>query len=514
MTDDPNNFLNELPIWKLKLVAAEFRIDVSNCRYKRDYVERIRSKKLTQAQVHGAITKAKKTSAAKKEDASQDEQIEKDIESIADKPVEITELPSEEEKSIERNIDEALTMRPSFFDIDSTAQSAYNRMILGDFYQALKTNRDARLKSLEIISNFEVYSAAISIRAADELLARLREKKTMDPNLRTALAAAKKAFIAGSPRLREQALESLETLACKTYEAAMSESDRDAEELRGLLADYESFGTRTEEARRFLDIAAQAKQAFDTSEYNKLVRNARQSAEVAKEFRRKEIENTFGLVRASAEEARQVGISVEKAEVTIAEAKSAFDSGQFKRAVELLAAVEHSTDSAHLEQIKQRKDLEASQARRVSASVLRHEQALSEARTYGIEVGEAATHLGSAKAALSRKDLVAAAKFSRRMEEVMPPVEKELDHVRIEKGVLTRVADTRCDSCGSESMYAFSDGSKKCTDCLQVFPVQRAAVAVAASPQQTQVVKPSASGPAPAPALQEEPKKKRGFFRW
>lgn len=504
MTDDPNNFLNELPIWKLKLVASEYRIDVSNCRYKRDYVEKIRSKRLTQVQVSGAIAKSRKASASKKADSEQEALIEEDIEQIAEKPAEIIELPAEEEKVIERNIDEALTMRPSFFDIDSTAQSAYNRMILGDFYQALKTNREARLRSLEMISNFEVYSAAISIRAADELLARLRQKSSMDPNLRTALAAAKKSFIAGSPRLREEALESLETLACKTYEAAMSESDRDAEELRGLLADYESFGTRTEEARRYLDIAAQAKQAFDTSEYRNLVRTARRSAEVARESRKKEIENTFELVRASADEAKEIGVSTDRAEASMREAKSAFDDGQFKRAVELLAAVENSVDSAHLEMMRQRRDLETSQTRKVSAAILKHESAISEARLYGIEAQEAATHLGSAKAALSRNDIVAAAKFSRRMEDVMPPVEKELDHLRIEKGVLTRVADTRCERCGSGSIYAFSDGSRRCTECRSLYPVQRP------SPQPRQAPTP---GTVPIQQPQQEPKKRRGFFR-
>ena len=507
MTDDPNNFLNDLPIWKLKLVATEYRIDVSACRYKRDYVEKIRTKRLTQAQVNGALSKAKKA-PAEKDDSGQEASLKQDIEQIAGRSVEIIELPAEEEKTIEKNIDEALTMRPSFFEIDSTAQSAYNRMIVGDFYEALKTNRDARLRSLEMISNFEVYSAAISIRAADELLVRLHGKKSMDPNLRTALAAAKKSFVAGSPRLREEALESLETLACKTYEVAISESDQNAEELRGLLADYESFGTRTEEARRYLDIASQAKQAFDTNEYSKLVRNAKRSAEVAKEFRRREIENTFELVKASAEEAKGIGASVDRAEATIAEAKSAFDEGQFKRTVELLAAVEHSIDSAHMEMMRRSKDLEASQARKISAAVARYEPAISEAASYGIDVQEVATHLGSTKAALSRNDIVAAAKFSHRMEDVMLPVEKELDHVRIERGALTKLAGAKCEKCGSEAVYMFSNGVKKCVDCRRIYPVPKPQV------QQAQVVQAAKPIATSVPMRQEEPKKKRGLFRW
>lgn len=513
MTDDPSNFLNDLPIWKLKLVAAEYRIDVSACKYKRDYVERIRSKRLSQAQAREAIAKAPKARGEKRDDSGRSA-VEKDIERIAETPVEILELPADEEKTIERNIDEALTMKPSFFEVDSTAQSAYNRMIVGDYYQALKTNRDARLKSLEMISNFEVYAAAVSIRAADELLTRLQDKTKLDPTLRTALAAAKKAFVAGSPRPREEAIEGLETLACKTYEAVMSESDRDSEELRGLLADYESFGTRTEEPRRYLEIAAQARQAFDPNEYRKLVQSARKSAEVAKEFRRKEIENAFGLVRASTAEAKDVGVSVDKAEASVAEAKRAFDGGQFKRAVELLAAVENSMDSAHLDMIRQRKDLEASQAKKVSLAILKYEPMISESGSYGIEIQEASAHLASSKAALSRRDVVAAAKFARRMDEIMPPVEKELDHMRIEKGVLTRVADGKCDECESDSIYAFSDGTKKCVDCRTVYRVPKAQASPATSQMQTPSARPTSQPAMPPTKPPEDPKKKRGLFRW
>jgi len=516
MTDDTSSSLNDLPIWKLRLVANEFKIDVSSCKYKRDYVEKIRAKRLTESQVRGALSKAKRASEETRKSAvTQADMVQKDVERIAETPVKIVELPSDEEKAVERHIDEALTTRPSFFDIDSTAQSAYNRMIVGDFYQALRTNKEARLKSLETISSFEVYSAAVSIRAAEELLNRLTDQSKMDHNLRTALAAAKRAFVAGSPRQREQSLESLETLACKTYDAVMSESDKDAEELRELLADYESFGTRTEESRRYLDIASQARQAFDPNEYRKLVKTATQSAQVAREFRRREIENTFGLVRASAAEAKEIGVSVDRAEATLTEAKSAFDNGQFKRAVELLAAVEQSIDAAHLETLRQRKDLEAVQAQKVSRAVLNVEPMITEAKTYGIEVQEVSSHLMSTKAALSRRDFVAAAKFSRRMEDLMQPVEKELDHFRVENGVLTKVADGRCERCGSASMYAFSNGARRCTECRTTYPalsVPRPQPPVGSS--QPTTVPPGGAVTPGTTRIPDEQKKKRGFFRW
>ena len=59
MAQDSSHFLNELPIWKLKIVAAEYKIDVSACRYKRDFVEKVKTKRLTEDQVRTALSKAK-----------------------------------------------------------------------------------------------------------------------------------------------------------------------------------------------------------------------------------------------------------------------------------------------------------------------------------------------------------------------------------------------------------------------------------------------------------------------
>lgn len=60
MAEDASNFLNELTIWKLKTVAEEFGVDVSNCRYKRDYVQKIAAKRLTEEQVRNVLSKPRK----------------------------------------------------------------------------------------------------------------------------------------------------------------------------------------------------------------------------------------------------------------------------------------------------------------------------------------------------------------------------------------------------------------------------------------------------------------------
>ena len=532
MAQDSEHFLNELPIWKLKAVAAEYKIDVSACRYKRDFVEKIRAKKLTEDQVRRALESSRKSheQAAEEMAASAEaEKIADEIEKIANKPAQPTELPEEEEKSVERHIDEALTLKPSFFEVDSTTESALNRMIIGDFNEAIKINRDARLKCLESFSIFEVYSAAVSIRAADELLAKISDEKgKLDPDLRTALAAAKRAFISGSPRQREEALENLETLVTKAYAAFISQSENEEAELKDLLADYESFGTRTEESRKYLEMAVSAKQAFDFPHYRKFVKDAREHAEAAKGIRTKEIENAFYMVRASAAEAKDLGADVSTAEADIGEARKAFDEGSFRRAVDLLASVERATDAAHLEQIRKRKELETRQMEKANATIATYGPMIAEAGSYGMDVREASFYMDGLRNALARKDVVLAAKLARRTKELMDDMEQPLDQKRLELGVIKRVEGARCGKCGHESLYAYPDGTQKCLECghsfstapmagaghteraPEVAEITSTSEAKAGSSEETEISQPTKEEQPGRPAE----KKKKGFFRW
>ena len=525
MPQDPSHFLNELPILKLKIVAEAYNIDVSACRYKRDYVEKVKAKKLTEEQVRNILAKNQAKPAAVEPPAPAQPaldltEVEKELAQIAAKPAESSGLPREEEKSVERDLDEVLVLRPSFFEVDSATESAYNRMILGDFYGAIKVNRDARLKCLETFSNAQVYSAAVSIRAAEELLSTLADDKhETDPALRTALAEAKKAFINGPPRQREEALEGLESLVAKAYEAFAARSESEEAELKTLLADYESFGTRTEEARRYLEIAAQAKTAFNIREYAEYIDEAKARAQTAKGLRAKEIDDGFKLVKAATAEAEEVGADTSAAAAGLGEVRLAIDDGSFRRAIELLSSIERAVDDAHIAQIRSQKDLEVRQSEKASVIVATYEPMLLEASSYGMSVQDGLYHAANARAALASKNVVAAVKHARRLKEIAVPVEKDVDMKRLERGIVKWVENAKCLECGQPSLYEFPDGSQKCFECGHRVSAQvkevRPLVAPASTPAPAQTQQPSSPKPeeveSPAPIAQ---RKKRKLLRW
>ncbi len=472
MAEGPGHFLNELTLWKLKAVAQEFKIDVSSCRYKRDYVQKIASKKLTEDQVRSALDRISAVKAAS-EDESEQKMISRDLQAIADAPRQASVLPEDDEKAVERHIDEALLMKPELFEVDTVVESAVSKMLVGDYYSAIKLCKQARDQFLESFSKFQVYSAAMSIRSVDELLTRLaNEKGELDPILRTALAEAKKAFIDGQPKRREESLQTLETLATKAFDAFLANSEKEEADLRGLLADYESFGTRTDEAKRYLEIASQAKATMNVAEYSKLLDDARTQAERAKELRAKEMAGSFQIVKAAAAEAAAIGVETSSAETGLAEARKAYEQGSFRTALELLTSIEKQVDAAHLEQLRLRKDLEDRHFETVKQALVKYDPMFQEAGGYGLDVTEGTYHVMNARAALGRRDAVNGVKFARRIREVGASTEKELDQKKLELGLITKVEGASCQSCGGDSVYSYQDKSKKCIECGQPVPPQ------------------------------------------
>lgn len=517
MPPDPAHFLNELPIWKLKAVAAEYRIDVSACKYKKDYVSKIKSKKLTEEQVRKALAKAK---SVEEKPSDELKAIGKDLEEIASRPLEPTEMRSHDEELVERHIDEALTMRPSFFEVDSTTEIAMNRMLIGDFNEAIKINREARLKCLDSFSAFQVYSAALAIRAVDELLARLPDSmpKT-DSTLKTAATAAKRSFLTGPPRQREEALESLESLAAKTYEAFVKHTEGDEVELKTLLSDYESFGTRTEESRRYLEIAASAKQTFNMDEYSRYVREAKDKAEAAKQDRVNEIGRIFHLIAASAAEAKELGADTAVVESNIGEARRAYEDGSFKQTVELLASVDRALDGHHVEMMRRRRELESTQLQKASAWIAEGEPVLAEAASCGFDVKDAQAKLGIAKTAIANRDPVNASKYGRYVKDTLTRIEKELDNKRLELGTIKLMAGAKCEKCSQESVYEYPNLSTKCLTCGHAVKVRTAsAPPVAAQASAAVASDPGARQPFAQPAqdaaVTSPGAKKRRLLRW
>lgn len=469
MPDDAPRHLESLTVNRLKSVAKRYGIDVSACKHKKDYVQVLAAAGITEAQVSEVLGPGGAAKAKSVEEAREVSDIKHEIETIAEKSPSDRVLPVQEDEDVERNIDRALLVRPSFFEIDSQIETAWNHMIMADYHDAIKVNSEARSKMLDRFSSFQVFSTALSLRAAESILTNLGDAQGgVDPTLKTVLAEAKKAFIEGSPRRREQSLEELEALTSKAYESFFEGSTKAEAELRTLLSDYESFGTQIQESRRILEIAEQARQSFNAAEYAKLIEEAKSAASRAKDVRASEIEKSFRTVRSAVIEAREAGAALTIGEDELASARDAFDKQAFRRATELLSSIERTADQAHLEVMKD-KDARTKQTTRVSTTIAGLEKTLQEAASYGLDVDEGLLFVSRAKGALGNKDLVSAAKLARHAKDQSEDLGAELDKQRIERGVASKVEDAKCGKCGKEMLYSFPNDVRKCIDCGHSF---------------------------------------------
>jgi ribosomal protein S27E len=472
MADQTPPILGTLTISKLKAVAAARGIDISSCKYKKDYVARLAASGLTEEDIRSAL-EGSGDRPVTATDAEMDD-ISDELHEIADRPTDAKDLPSAEDDEVERGIDQALLMKPSFFEIDSDNERAWNRMMMGDFPEAIALNKEAREKMISRLSVFHVYSAALSIRAAETLLASIANANggEWDPDIKTALAEAKKAFIEGPPKRREDTLAEIEIISQRAYEAFVKKMGDSEVELRQILTEYSTFGVHTHEPHRLLEIAGQAKQSFNLLEYSKLVNEAKSHAERARHARVLAIDDQFEDVRTAIDAARDAGVDVSSDEKDLSKARKAFDAKEFRRATELLAAIELAVDSAHSTRVRERQ-VAVKEISEISESLAMSEPELEEAAMYGMNVQEGLLFVRGTKKALDEKDIVTASKLSRKVRRLTKSMEKELEQKRLEQGVLRHVDDVNCGKCGKPTLFSHPDGSQKCSECGHSFVISQ-----------------------------------------
>ncbi len=428
MTGNLPESLGTLTIAQLKSVAKKHSIDVSSCRSKKSYMNALAGTNLTEEDVRSVLGAA----AKRNEKAAREmEKIETDLKNISEKKSEPGDIPEGENIAIERSIDQALLLRPTFFEIDSATEQAWNRMILGDFAEALTLNRDSRSQVLDQLSTFHLYSTALSIRASETLSHQIGWTDTkVSSKMKTALAEAKKAFVNGPPKRRESALEELENLTTKAFEAFIDKSQKTEKDFRKMLEEYASFGVHVKTVQEILEIASQARSSSDNAQYVKLMDQARAGADHAKDARMKEIENAFENVRTAIEVAKEAGAETAKGQAQFRNAEKAFKSNEFAKAMELLASVEQVVDSAHLKRVRQNREAEAAEIAQITSSLQQAEPDLEEAAMYGMDVRDGLLFVRNTKTALQQRDVVTAAKYSRKVRKLTKSMERDLEKLR------------------------------------------------------------------------------------
>lgn len=471
MQQDLRTVLKSLTVAQLKSVAREHGIDVSSCTNKKSYVNTLSASRIKRQEIKATLDKLASEQAKASEEMKT---VHDDLEKISSRENEPKSLSDSEGMDIERSIDRALLLRPLFFEIDSVTEHAWNKMILGDFSEALKLNMQSRNQVIEKMSSFHLYSTALSLRASETLL---REIKGLEgevaSDLKTALTEAKKAFMNGPPKRREESLEEVEMLVAKAVEAFIEKSHKAELELKQMLQEYASFGVRIEGAAEMLEIAANAWSSKDYGQYSSLLNEAKILADREKEARMKEFESTFEQVRSAIDAAKEAGVDTKDDEAQFRNARKAFKDSDFRKAITLLAAIEQAADSAHLQKVREDDGAEAREMQEIATSMNKAEPDLKEAAMYGMDVQEGLLFVKQTRTALERRDVVGAAKYSRRVRRLTKAMKKDMKRLRAEKGILKHLEDGKCGECGKKSLYLYPDGMTRCDECGHAFSTSR-----------------------------------------
>lgn len=516
MGPDLTPLLEALTVEKLRDLAQRHSIDVSKCRRKHDYVELIRaSKAVSWADVRSLAPQpaAEKRAAEVPAPAppppapapapapaeverDRSKEIEESLEklgrslgagtpfAVAERPIReeleniITdigkgaELPKETAAEVDHHLNVALQARATFFGIDAAAEAAWGKYTLGQYYQSLVSNREAREKAEDAYTRLEAASAALAIRASEGLLTQvIQAGGRVDGRTQTALIAAKQAFHEGPAKRRTEAVASLERLAMASFDALMDQTGGNLGELQQYVASVEAYGAPVHDARHFLGLAEQARAAGNLQDFGRFASEARRLAERASELRITEIKYTIPRVKAAVEEAKSLGARVVEQEREFEAADHAVEEGRWTEAVQLLSKIEAAADEGHRKQIQSAAQLEERQLQKAGLSLHRLDPLIGEARGYGLDVAELLHYANHARIALQRRDYVSASKFVRRAEELVQALEPRIEEERKRRTTAVHQRDIICGKCGQRTMHVYPDGTHRCANCGHSFAI-------------------------------------------
>jgi hypothetical protein len=187
----------------------------------------------------------------------------------------------------------------------------------------------------------------------------------------------------------------------------------------------------------------------------------------------KQFESAFEQVRNAIDAAKEAGVDTKHDEAQFKDAKKAFKDSDFKGAMDLLAAVEQAADRAHLEKVKADGNAETREIQEITSSMRKTAPDLEEAAMYGLDVQQGLLFVRQAETALEQRDVVEAAKYSRRVRKLANSMEKDIRRLRAERGIVKHVEGGKCGECGKESLYSYPDGTMKCDECGHAFSTAR-----------------------------------------
>jgi hypothetical protein len=457
--------LSKLTILQLRDIARQSGIDISGSIRKKEIIDKILASNISPENIvkmmaPGKFSHEERKPVEQAKTPAEPEEIEKWTVEPAKKAEPVSEQKIMEVREYIRHV---LTNKPSFFQIDSELEAAVAKYLSGDFYGAVRDIRKARERASDLYSHFRIYSNALGIETSEKVLEEAMRRGKMQPEDKKALMeAAMIGFVDGTPAMREETLDKLESEALSSFDRIIGDIGKDIEVRQNRAVELQGIGANVLEAINLLKEAENLKLMLQLDAVQQLLGRVDELMKQAEKNRVEELRFSIPRIRASIEDAKIIGIDVGEPEKDLKKASYHFERGELKDCVESLSKAGVVIDQTVTQRLTNDVALKQGILDRSKAIIQQIAAPMAEVHSYGIDASEGFHYMSNMQIALNRQDAVSTMKFAKRAEELSNKYSAELKELK-DKAV--HVNDSKCWQCGQDMLYDYANGIRRCSNC-------------------------------------------------
>lgn len=193
---------------------------------------------------------------------------------------------------------------------------------------------------------------AFSISAAADWITTLKETGVDISEAQNLISKAREQFAGGDFRMADETIGEVRKMFLKLEEEQAKSTEEGIAAAEQLIEEARKIDAEVYAAERALSQAKNAQEAENFPETARLVKEAKEEAEKAKELRIQTISDALLFTGSVIDESMEVGVDTSESDTLYEEAKSAFDEGDFKRSAELNKEAEEKALQLQDEHIK------------------------------------------------------------------------------------------------------------------------------------------------------------------
>jgi hypothetical protein len=461
--DDIRDALSAFKVAELKKMAGKYKIDISNCKRKSDYLD-VLSKRENIALLLDEVDAKERE---KDLDRIRGELIDVGVE-IEETIEEAEDLPSLTDDAADQMLVEARNIDVDFNDVEDLLDFARMRFEEENFDKAVELSGEAIRVAKSRFQDLLRLALAYQIMSNERLIERMRKSGRDFSEPVNILMQSKEAY---KKNRFDEDIELMNDLsvAIRSLYSREIKKIRDSLYTTGeFLAEISNLGADLTVARDLLQRAREAARRNDNVDAARLMVRSKEVALEAKEKRIYEIQELIPRTQGLIEEAQHLGADVSDAEKMLMQAQIAMDNDDYILCAELAGRAEARAGEVQHLQIQQAMDIREEQISESKKEIDNLDSVISEAGSYKLNVAKARRLLYVAQETIREHDFVRMTRYVASAKDAVEDLLPEIMNERKKRGIEKPTAGI-CGNCKSRDLEFHDEGYGECSSCGKTF---------------------------------------------